>query len=88
MKFHQLQNSLFVKSLTKIKYGLRLKGYITADKIQYINTHTTNYRKSYDVADDNKFSGKKRINIGSLSAKVSAKTKTKTGPKRHYGWQE
>jgi len=26
MKFHQLQNSLFVKRLTKINYGLTLTG--------------------------------------------------------------
>jgi hypothetical protein len=87
MKFHQLQNSLFVKRLAKINYGLTLRGYITADKIQDIYTYYRNYRKrvSYKIADDNEFSGKTRINIGSLSAKVSAKTKTKTGPKRHCG---
>jgi hypothetical protein len=86
MTFHQLQNSLFVKRLTKINYGLRLRGYITAKKIQDMYTYGRNYwnRVSYVEADDNKFSGKTRINIGSLSAKVSAKTKTKTASKRHY----
>jgi len=90
IKLHQLQNSLFVKRLTKVNYGLRLRRYITADKMQDIYTYDTNYwkRVSYEVADDNKFSGKTRINIGSLSAKASAKTKTKTGPKPHYGWQK
>jgi hypothetical protein len=63
-----------------------LRGYITADKIEDIYTYDRNYwkRVSYEVADDNNFSGKSRINIGSLSAKASAKTKTKTWPKRHY----
>jgi hypothetical protein len=86
----QLQNSLLVKRSTKINYGLRLRGYITADKIQDIWTYHRNYRNriSYEVADVNETSGWTRIKTGPLSTNVTAKTKTKTEPKWHYGWHQ
>jgi hypothetical protein len=53
-------------------------------------TYDSNYwhRTSYDAEDVNKISGRTRINTGSLSTKVTAKTKTKTGPNRHYSWHQ